>query len=228
VSLLFDERSSDSPFVEKIWRIENDRVLPFLSVTKPHLMLLFGREHGKLTVSLRGPETKATAAHTPSDAEFLGIFLKLGVFIPSLPAAAVVDGQLDLPQLSRASLWLNGRSWEVPTFDNADNFVAALARDGLLVQDGVVGAALREESTRLSSRSLQRRILRATGLTHGTIAQILRAQDTARLLRRGVPVLDAVEDTGYYDQPHLTKALRRFFGQTPSQTTRTPAATSIF
>ena len=58
---------------------------------------------------------------------------------------------------------------------------------------------------------------RATGLTRGVIRQIRRAEAAAELLARGVPAVDAARRAGYADQPHLTRSLRRFVGQTPSQ-----------
>ncbi|MCB0139261.1 MAG: AraC family transcriptional regulator, partial [Caldilineaceae bacterium] len=33
----------------------------------------------------------------------------------------------------------------------------------------------------------------------------------------GVSILDAVDEAGYYDQPHLTRALRQWVGYTPAQ-----------
>lgn len=58
------------------------------------------------------------------------------------------------------------------------------------------------------------------GLTQGSIRQIERAQQAAALLERGVPILDAVYETGYANQPHLTRSLKRFYGQTPAQIAR--------
>ena len=39
------------------------------------------------------------------------------------------------------------------------------------------------------------------------------------LLRQGCSILDTVEDAGYFDQPHLTRALKRWVGHTPAQVT---------
>jgi len=39
----------------------------------------------------------------------------------------------------------------------------------------------------------------------------------AELLCRGVSLLDVAGQAGYADQPHLTRSLKRFVGQTPSQ-----------
>jgi methylphosphotriester-DNA--protein-cysteine methyltransferase len=64
---------------------------------------------------------------------------------------------------------------------------------------------------------VQRRFLRATGLTHGAVSQIERAHRAVALLRQGVSILDTVERAGYADQPHLTRSLKRLIGQTPAQ-----------
>src|SRR5918995_1227962 len=58
---------------------------------------------------------------------------------------------------------------------------------------------------------------RATGLTRGTIRQIRRAEGAVELLSRGVSALDTARQAGYADQAHLTRSLKRFVGQTPSQ-----------
>jgi methylphosphotriester-DNA--protein-cysteine methyltransferase len=71
---------------------------------------------------------------------------------------------------------------------------------------------------------VQRRFQRATGMSHGLIAQIERAQRAAALLAQGVSILDTVEQAGYADQPHLTRSLRRFVGRTPAELARSSAA----
>ncbi|MEI4861373.1 hypothetical protein Q8G41_27680, partial [Klebsiella pneumoniae] len=40
------------------------------------------------------------------------------------------------------------------------------------------------------------------------------------LLRQGTPIADAVYAAGYFDQPHLTRSLNHFIGQTPAQVMR--------
>jgi methylphosphotriester-DNA--protein-cysteine methyltransferase len=54
-------------------------------------------------------------------------------------------------------------------------------------------------------------------LTHSTIRQIERARHAAVLLRQGLSILDVVYEAGYFDQPHLTRSLKYFIGQTPTQ-----------
>lgn len=67
---------------------------------------------------------------------------------------------------------------------------------------------------------MQRRIVRATGLTQQTIRQIKRAHAAAALLAQGVAILDVVDQLGYADQAHLSRALRRFIGDTPARLLR--------
>jgi AraC-like DNA-binding protein len=85
------------------------------------------------------------------------------------------------------------------------------------VHDPVAPAALQGDVEGLSTRSVERRVSRATGLTRGAIGQIRRAERAAELLCRGVPLPDVVGQAGYADQPHLTRSLTRFAGRTPSQ-----------
>jgi AraC-like DNA-binding protein len=95
-------------------------------------------------------------------------------------------------------------------------------RAGLLVHDPVASAALHDDVEGLSTRSVERRVARATGLTRGTIRQIHRAERAVELLGRGVPALEVARQAGYADQPHMTRSLKRFVGQTPSQIAARP------
>lgn len=120
----------------------------------------------------------------------------------------------------RDAFWLGGALWPCPDYDNADTFVARLAHDGLLTRDPIVEAALHRGPRERSERSVQRRFAQATGLTQSAVWQIERAHRAAALLTGGVTILDTVDQAGYFDQPHLTRELRRLIGQTPAQIRR--------
>ena len=137
--------------------------------------------------------------------------------MPHLPASGLVDSAVNLPEATSTSFWLHGAAWEFPTYENADTFVARLVREGVLVREPVVEAALQGELTDLSLRTAQRHVLRATGLTHSGIRQIERARFATLLLRQGVSILEVVHAAGYFDQAHLTRALRYYVGPTPAQ-----------
>jgi AraC-like DNA-binding protein len=220
----FEQRPSDAPFVESIWRTESEDAGTFMSVANIQWQMVLSKHNGNTLLSVRGPETKAWLAACPEDAEFFGINFTLGTFMPHLPTSDLVDGEVHLPEAAFKSFWLYGSSWEFPTFDNADVFIKRLVRDGLLVHEPLVDVTLQGHGHDLSLRSVQRRFLRATGLTHGALCQIERAHQAASLLQQGVPILDTVDQAGYADQPHLTRSLKRFFGQTPAQILRTGSA----
>jgi hypothetical protein len=223
-----EERASDSPFVEKVWRNDSGDVGAFVSVANANWELVFTRQRGKTSVHMRGPETKPTLAECPQEAEFLGITFKVGTLVPLLPAAQLVDAGLELPQAVAGSFRFGGDTWELPTFENADTFVAKLVSEGLVARDRVVEAVLAGNPPDFSPRTLQSHFREATGLTHRTIRQILRAQQTVRLLRRGVTVPDVIQEAGYFDQAHLTHSMKRLIGQTPAQFVSAPAPISFF
>lgn len=212
-----ESRLSDSPLVETVWRNQSNEAGPFISIASSHMEMILAQHDGKTYFTVRGPETQPTVAFCPPDGEWLGIRFKHGVFMPHLPVIELVDGEVALPQSSSRSFWLHSSTWEFPTFDNVETFVNQLAKEEILVRDPIVESTLLGRSTDLSPRSVQRRFLRSTGLTHGTLSQIERAHFAVALLRQGFSILDTVERAGYADQPHLTRSLKRLIGLTPAQ-----------
>jgi hypothetical protein len=218
----FEKRSSSSPLVTTTWHTWSEPEESFISVAVSHWEMVVTRQAGTASLTVRGPETKATTAPVPSDAEFFGIQFSHGTFMPGLDLRQLVDGSSTLPPASSTSFWLDGSAWELPGPDTADVFVDRLVRAGLLVHDPVASAAVQDDVEGLSTRSVERRVARATGLTRGAIRQIRRAERAVELLGRGVPALDVARQAGYADQPHLTRSLKRFVGQTPSQIAVSP------
>jgi AraC-like DNA-binding protein len=213
----FEDRPSDSPFVERIWRAHSERAGSFLSVAASHWEMVVTRQNGQTFLTVRGPETKATPLHCSADGAWLGIRFQLGTVMPHLPASQLVDGGVNLADAGSRSFWLHRSAWQFPDFDNADTFVARLVRDGLLIREPVVQAALHAQLQDWSLRTAQRHFVRTTGLTQRTVHQIERARYATTLLRQGRSILDVVYEAGYYDQPHLTRALKHFIGLTPAQ-----------
>jgi hypothetical protein len=213
-----ERKSSRSSLVEEMWWTRSEPEDAFISVAVSHWQMVVTRQRGAAWLTVRGPETKATIVPIPQDAEFVGIKFSLGTFIPTLQPSRLVDRELRLPQATDRSFWVDGATWELPERHNADVFVDRLARAGLLVHDRVASAALRGDVERhLSTRSVERHVSRATGLTRGTIRQIRRAEVAVELLSRGVSAVDTASRAGYADQSHLARSLRRFVGQTASR-----------
>ena len=221
MGFVFDARSPNSSFVETIWRTHSERAGTFTSAAVSNWEMVITTFNGNMTIAARGPETKASEADFPADAEFFNITFKLGTFMPHLPLKTLLDRQdATLHEASTNSFWLHGSAWELPTFENADVFVDRLVRQGILVRDPLVEAAIRGRTPDMSIRSLQHRFMQATGLTHKTIQQIERARRAVSLLEQGTPILDTAFELGYFDQAHLTNSLKRFIRRTPTQITR--------
>jgi hypothetical protein len=222
MKFVFNARSSESPFVEKIWHTQSEGTGTFTSTAASNWEIVINKLRGQTSIVVRGPETKATPADvTEPEGEFFGIIFKVGTFMPLLPPGNQIDrNDLTLPDASSQSFWLHGSAWEFPTFENADTFVNRLVREGLLVRDNIVDGVLQDQPQYASIRTVRRRFLQVTGLTHSTIQQIERANHALTLLRKGKSILDTVFEAGYFDQPHLTKSLKHFVGKTPAQILR--------
>ncbi len=217
MSIIHEQRCSDSPYVEAV---THGRTVGEGSTIRPaecNWHMVFVKEHGRTHSLVVGPWTSAGVASWGEGAEILWVKFKLGVFMPHLPVRNFLDSEESLPGAASKSFWLKSSAWQLPDFENADTFVNRLVRDEILVLDSVVDAMLRDQLTDVPSRTMRHHFLRATGLTRSRIRQMKRAQQATELLQKGVSILDAVHELGYFDQPHLNRALRQFIGHTPAQ-----------
>ena len=212
-----EERLSDSPFIERVWHGQTRESGEFTSIATSHWSLVIWQENGKSNIALRGPETIATLAPVPENSESFGVIFKLGVVMQHLPICQLIDNQIELPKSTSQSFWLQSSTWQLPNYDNIDTFVDRLMREDVLSYDPTINNILHGSQTDFSIRTAQRRFVNTTGMTHNTLYQIERARYTTLLLQSGVSIFDAIEKAGYYDQPHLTRSLKRFIGQTPTQ-----------
>ena len=218
MDLSCEERESDSPYVERIWHSQGQEEGAFISMAETEWSLVVTKYRGKTTITLRGPTTSAAPAFCPPQAQFFGIQFKPGTFLPNLPAKIVMNHHdLNLPEASSKSFWLHGSAWGYPNYENADTFVNRLVHEGLLLHDSIIEAVLQTQPVDLTLRTVQRRFLQATGLTHNTLYQINRAQYATMLLKQGLSILETTNQAGYFDQPHLTRSLKRFIGLSPAQ-----------
>lgn len=214
----FEDRTSDHPFIEKVWRCHSDRGDAFLSVAANSFEMVVTHLGGKRILTLRGPETKATSMECPGEGEWVAIRFRAGIFMPRfLPGSLRDHNDVNLAPATGRSFWLNGSALDYPSFDNAETFVKRLVKCGVLMRDSVVEDALLRRPAGLSLRSAQRHFLRSTGVSYATFRQIERARLAAILLRDGTAILDVVSRLGYFDQAHLTRSFKRFIGETPAR-----------
>lgn len=175
------------------------------------------RYRGAVDLLVVGPWTAAGVITYTEGAELLWIKFKLGAFLPSMPVSHQLDTETVLPGAASQSFWLDGSAWQFPDYDNVETFVDWLAHAEALARDPIVNAVLQDEPRTTPDRTVRHRFRRATGMTRSSIHQMERAQRAAALLQQGVSISDTVYRAGYFDQPHLTRALKRWIGRTPAQ-----------
>jgi len=159
--LTFDERPSDSPFIERVWRSRSASAGSFLSIASTHCEMVVTRCRGEVFLTVRGPEKRATVAQCPSDGEWIGVRLRLGTFMPHLLPCDLSDRRdVTLPGAASESFWLRGSAWEYPTYSNAETFVMRLARQGVIVRNPIVDRMRRFSTRRTRPDILTRRISR--------------------------------------------------------------------
>ena len=211
---------SDSEFVDRAWSARSEPEPFFISIAASQWRLVVTTRHDRAQVTIRGPETRATITAIPADAEFFGIAFSLGTFAPALPLDRLVDRTLTLPAATSSSVWIDGSRWEIPTPENADVFVDRLVASDVIVRDPVVADWLQGDVDAAPTRTLQRRVARATGLTRRTISQIARAEGASTRSSEACRRPTDAARLGYADQAHLTRSLQRFVGQTPARSSQ--------
>lgn len=217
MTIVAEARESDSPYIECVTR---GHTLCAGSVIRPaetnwHMVVL--KIDGVARVLAVGPWTSSGVVSYGAGGELLWLKFKLGTFLPHAPTRDWTDRETLLPSASRRAFWLGKSSWEVPTFENVETFVERLVHADVLAHDPLVPAALSAEPPAIPERTLRHRFLRATGQTQTHIRQFARARQAADLLAQGESIPDVMFQLGYYDQPHLTRSLKRFIGTTPAQ-----------
>jgi AraC-like DNA-binding protein len=218
MTLVAQDRLSDSPYIEMVSHGYSAGEGSTIRPSEVHMHMVFTRFNGALYPYVVGPLTSSGEVSWMGGAEILWVKLKLGMFIPHMPTRNILDSEIILPSASTNSFWLKSEAWQVPNHENVETFVDWLVREEVLVYDPLVNAALQDELTGdVASRTIRHRFLRSTGLTQTQIRQFDRAQRAASALRQGVSILDTVYDMGYFDQPHLTRALKHWIGYTPAQ-----------
>ncbi|MFJ2665261.1 helix-turn-helix domain-containing protein [Nocardia fluminea] len=217
MGLVFETRLSDSSWVESVWTCRSEQVTEMTSVATETWGLVFWEQQGVPSAAVTGPEVATRTAPVPEGADFVGIQFAVGTSLRAVTATTLVDSGIVLPDVTARGFWLDGDRWETPRVDDAEALVERLVGHGVVVRDALVADTLRGLTPAISERTLERRFRAATGLTRGAVRQIERARTAALLLSAGDAPGDVIDKLGYYDEPHLARALRRFVGRTAGQ-----------
>jgi helix-turn-helix protein len=214
----YEEKASQSRFVDVIWRTHDTSDGTYLAAADACWDMVFIRSvHGNRAL-LSGPSSTITPVPYRAGNRNVGIRFHRGTFLTHVPASAMVDTTESLPMPAEETFLLAGLEFPLPTYQTVDEFVADLERLDLLSDDAVAMAALRGDEPETSTRSVQRHVSTATGLSANRIRQIVRAREAAERLMQGDQILDVAHDLGYSDQAHLTRDVKRLTGFTPGQT----------
>lgn len=217
VGLLIESRSSESPWISSVWTSRSEHVTEMTSIASETWGVVFWESRGVAAAGIVGPGTRAESAPVPEDATFVGIQFSVGTSLAMAPTTTFVDTGVELPDATSRRFWLGGERWWTPSADDAELLVERFVRGGILVRDPIASAVLEGRVPPAASRTVERRFRAATGLTQGAVTQIARARTAAELLSAGATADAVVHRLGYYDEPHLARALRRYVGRTAGQ-----------
>jgi AraC-like DNA-binding protein len=217
MTILSEERSSDSPYIETITRGRTASDGRTIRPAEVHWHMVLRKLNGSLRLLVVGPWTFSGVISYGAGAELLWIKFRLGTFMPHLPVRDYRNVEMSLPGAASHSFWLKSSAWQYPDYENVETFVNRLAQEEILVRDPTVEAVSQGHPQQLSPRTMRHHFLQSTGVTQGQIRQMRRAQQAAALLEQGNSILDTVFEAGYFDQPHLTRSLKQYIGYTPAQ-----------
>ncbi len=175
MTIVFEQRASDSPYIESVtqgYTVSNGRTI---RPAEYCWHMVFVKEQGSFHPIIAGPFTSAGDVSWSKNAEILWLKFKPGVFMPHLPFSHLLNSELALPEATGQSFWLKSATWASPTFENAEVFVNRLIKDEVLVQDSVVSAVLQGQPHDMASRTVRHHFQRATGQTQKQIQQAMRA-----------------------------------------------------
>lgn len=217
-----ETREADSPSASRfIARI--DRV-SYAAATQDMLRpdgtwdLVFRQDRdGRLMVLQTGQTDRVVRLDSEAGDSYFSIAFRPEVYMPARPGMHMMNlGHVHALQGPR-DFRIDAELFQMPSFENAEEFVMQLARRGLIEVDRLVQRASAGDWQRVDDRSLQRHSAHVTGMSPKKLQQILRADKASALLRQGQRAADVAAALAYTDQAHLTNSLRRILGLTPGQ-----------
>jgi hypothetical protein len=214
---IFEERPSNSPHIQFIWRATVTKSGNFIDVAHDFWVLVFRTRPARTEVILTGPVIQPETIAYQAGQTNWGIVFKAHVFITSLSKKAMLNNRTTLSVTPRHTFLLGKHEIAIPAYEEAEAFVEDLVKRGVLSASPTVARALSGKPPAMSVRHLQRQYAAVAGLTKGQVEQIQRARHAFVLLEQGKSIAAAASEAGYADQAHLTRSLRLLAGQTPGR-----------
>ena len=216
------ERPAASPFVHWIRRYSVLGDGQYTTYADGNLDLVAIKDGRVTRFMISVPTTRAQTVTYKGGTEVVVVRLNPNIYLPSRPSHLLLDLDFYLPQAGRRSFWLDGIAWQCPTFDDVDEFIGGLMRQGVLQEDRLVSLVSAGKTPNVSVRTVQREFRKVIGLTPHYLQRISQAERAEKLLAQGMAISDVVYDTGFGDQAYMTRALKYFIGRTPGQISRDP------
>lgn len=214
---IHESRQSNSPYIETIWRSRNLTDGIYLATPDGSWdLIVMIDEDGRKQAALTGQATEPMDVPYRAGTSSVVISFTPGAYLPHYPAETLLDGIEMLSNFDDDHFSLAGHTFTFPTFENAEELIAAMVKLGILQNDRVVDKIVRDRSIAISDRARQRHFVETTGMTQASLKQIKRAQEAVKLLKQGKKPIDVAVDTGYTDQSHLAKSLKRIMRSKPS------------
>lgn len=220
MSLLIQTCPNVSPFIEQLTFGHSLQADCVKRPAEIHWHLVLIKRHKQQQAILVGPWQSAGQAAWEEDAELIWIKFRLGTFLAPFPVAQYANSEQILAQRAHKRFQLLGDDWEFPRVDQVEDLIKKLKQSGKLVHDPLIEDMLAGYQPELAPRTIRHRFLQATGLTQSEIRQFQRAKQATELLSSGSSIADTLFELDYFDQAHLTRSLKRWFGQTPGQFVR--------
>ena len=216
MSFTYEEKQSSSPYVDAVWRTEDQTDGVYVASADACWDMIFIKTNeGKPKVLLSGPSSQTTLVPYSTGNKNFGIRFKSGVIFTNIPVTDMVDVTKALPMPTEATFVLQGITWKLPTYENIDEFLSNMAENSLLNIDPVIMDVLENKAVKMSVRSIQRHFATTIGMSPRRVKQIVSARKAVELLLQGMPLAEVAYELGYADLPHMIRMLKRFTGHTP-------------
>lgn len=217
MSQIHKSRYSDNSFIDRVWSTRNIEDGTYLATPDGSwdIIVLIQPDTSR-GVMLTGQATEPMSVPYTAGTSSVVVSFAAGAYLPEYPGKKMLNlvEMLDCPDQDHFSL--AGKLFEIPTFETAETLVDAMARAGILRMDDVVASILHGDPKALSDRAKQRHFSDVTGLTRKSLDQIRRAQEAVRQLQTGKRAIDVAMETGFADQAHLSKSLKKIMHKKPS------------
>jgi len=216
MSFTYEEKSSASPYVDVVWRTEDQTDGVYIASADACWDMIFIRNKaGKTKVLLSGPSSKTTQVPYSAGNKNFGVRFNPGVIFTAIPVTDMLDVTQALPMPTDDTFVLQGFTRKLPTYESIDEFIAELAAGGLLNHDPIVRDVLENKTVNMSARSIQRHFAMTIGLSPRRVKQIASARKAVELLLGGMPLAAVAYELDYADLSHMVRMLKRFTGYTP-------------